>query len=286
MTDASDSPPRDDPAAEVADYPVDLGDLGDIRFVLVDTSHPGNIGASARALVTMGFDGLHLVKPYRYPAREAVFRAAGGAGALERAPVHAELAPAIDDCVLVCGLSARSRRVDHPVLTLRDAAPVVLDAAQQGPVALLFGREARGLTNAELERCHYRIEIPGNPAYPILNLAMAVQLTAWELRQAAGHAGEHAGESVIDPRQQAWDQPPASSADVEYLLDHLHRVLVGIDFIDADNPGQVPNRLRRLFQRLRLDRTEVGMLRGILTQIEQWQGGLPQDRNAGIDPNT
>lgn len=259
-----DPPLRDDPAAEVADYPVDLGSLGDIRFVLVDTSHPGNIGASARALVTMGFDGLHLVKPYRYPAREAVFRAAGGAGALERAPVHAELEPAIDDCVLVCGLSARARRVDHPVLTLRDAAPVVLDAARQGPVALLFGREARGLTNAELERCHYRIEIPGNPAYPILNLAMAVQLMAWELRQAAGHAGV----SVIDPRQQEWDQPPASSKDVEYLLEHIERVLVETAFIDPDNPGQVPNRMRRLFQRLRLDRTEVGMLRGVLTQIQ------------------
>lgn len=246
----------------------DLADRGDIRFVLVDTSHPGNIGAAARAITNMGVGCLHLVTPHRYPASEAQERAAGGAAALTAAPVHAELAPAIDDCVLVCGLSARSRRVDHPMLTARDAGPRILAAAQQGPVALLFGREARGLTNDELARCHYRIEVPANPTYPVMNLAMAVQVMAYELRLAAGAVGA----SATGAEGPGWDQPVASSRDVEYLLEHFERVMVGLEFMDPANPGQVPARLRRLFQRLHLDRIETGMLRGFLTAIEKQLG--------------
>ncbi len=237
--------------------------LNNIRIVLVAPSHPGNIGAAARAMKTMGLSRLALVNPLRYPDPQAEWRAASATDVLDECRVCASLDEAIADCHWVVGASARPRRIPWPVADVRASAQRLLAEAAAGQVAVLFGREADGLSNEELQRCNAHLRIPASPDYPSLNLAMAVQVVAYEL---------FSGQSA--PVEPEWDRPPATAAEVEAMLTHLERLLVAADFLDPANPGQTLTRLRRLAARAGLDQTEVRMLRGIATHLQRL-GSIP-----------
>ena len=232
--------------------------LENIRIVLVEPGHPGNIGAAARAMKTMGIGRLALVRPQRFPDPQALWRAAGASDVVDRCRVFDDLESAISDCRWVVGTSARERRIPWPAGDVREAAAEIVRNARSGPVAVLFGREASGLSNDELQRCNRHLRIPASPDYPSLNLAMAVQVVAYESFRQAG--GDRQPEPV-------WDRAPATNAAVEALLAHLEKSLTDTGFLDPDSPGQTLTRLRRLLTRVQLDETEVGMLRGILTHL-------------------
>lgn len=233
--------------------------LAGIRVVLVGSSHPGNIGAAARAMKNMGLSSLVLVDPVEYPSERANWRAVSATDVLDSARVVSSVQEAIQDCRLVMGTSARGRRIPWPLLTPRQCAEKVMQ--QRGSqIALLFGREAHGLNNEELQQCHYHVHIPANPAYTSLNLAMAVQILTYEIYQAW----------LGDPDfSREWDQLPATQTDVSYFFAHLEEVLTDIGFHDPENPRQTLTRLRRLFLRQQMDAMEVSILRGLLTQIQQ-----------------
>ncbi len=232
--------------------------LENVRMVLVEPSHPGNIGGAARALKTMGLADLAVVNPGRFPDPQAEWRAAGAQDILEATRVHDTLDAAIADCHWVVGTSTRSRRIPWPLMQVDEVAADVLDKPRGTQVAILFGRETSGLTNDELQRCHCHLQIPANPEYPSLNLAMAVQVVAYELhKQAAG----------LESIPETWDRAPATAAQMQALLDHFETVLADSGFLDPTNPGQTMTRLRRLFTRITPDETEVQILRGVLKQL-------------------
>lgn len=241
-----------------------LDRLNRLRIVLVGTQHPGNIGAAARAMKTMGLEDLRLVQPQRFPDPEAKARASGAIDILEAAQVHDSLADAVADCVQVIGSSARSRKLAWPQLDPRKCGVALLEAATDGPVALVFGRERTGLTNAELDLCTAAVTIPANPDYSSLNLAAAVQVLSYEVRASAlaGMAPGSAGSAA--PAEEA---PPATHAELERLYEHLQTVLAARDFLDRHNPEHLMRRLRRLYGRTGLDRNEVQILRGMLTAL-------------------
>jgi tRNA (cytidine32/uridine32-2'-O)-methyltransferase len=236
-----------------------LQSLDRVRVVLVEPSHPGNIGAAARALKTMGLSRLAVVNPKRFPDPQAEWRAAGAQDVLEATQICDDLDEAIADCRWVVGTSTRNRRIPWPLLSAEQAAAQAFEEAQ-GDIAILFGRENSGLSNEELQRCHCHLQIPASPQYPSLNLAMAVQVVCYELFK-------HAGEAPARPLQ--WDRPLATTTQLEELLAHLEQVLVASAFLDDANPGQSMTRLRRLLFRLRPDETEVQMLRGVLTHLSK-----------------
>ncbi len=247
-----------------------LSSLSRIRVVLVETSHPGNIGGVARAMKNMGLSELALVQPRVFPHAEATARASGADDLLARAQVVATLDAAIADCALVVGASARSRTIPWPLMQPRDCARRMLAEAGQGArVALVMGREKSGLSNQELERCHVHVHIPANPDYPSLNLAAAVQVLAYELRMAALEAESALPAGEVLER----DQPLATAGELEGLYAHFEQALATLDFYDPDNPRQLMRRLRRLFNRAGLDRMEVNILRGILAAAEKAAGG-------------
>lgn len=228
-----------------------------IRVVLVEPSHPGNIGGAARALKTMGLSHLAVVNPGRFPDPQAEWRAAGAQDVLEAVDVFDSVEAAIADCHWVVGTSTRQRRIPWPIKSAEAVAADLLSKPAATRIAILFGREASGLTNEELQKCHCHLQIPANPVYPSLNLAMAVQVVGYELcRQAEGV-----------PVVSSWDRPLATTAQLEGLLEHLQATLVRSEFLDPANPGQTMTRLRRLFTRVDLDDTEVQMLRGILSHL-------------------
>jgi tRNA (cytidine32/uridine32-2'-O)-methyltransferase len=232
--------------------------LANIRVVLVEPSHPGNIGGAARALKTMGLSRLVVVNPKRFPDPQAEWRAAGAGDLLEQVTVFDQVADAIADCDWVVGTSTRARRIPWPVKSATDVAADILARPPGSRVAVLFGRETSGLSNEELQLCHCHLQIPANPDYPSLNLAMAVQVVCYELyRQSAGAA-------PATP----WDHPPATAAAFEDFMTHLAAVLERAAFLDPGNPGQTMTRLRRLFIRTALDEKEVQMLRGILKELD------------------
>jgi tRNA (cytidine32/uridine32-2'-O)-methyltransferase len=233
-----------------------------IRIVLVGTTHPGNIGAVARAMKNMGLDDLALVEPRYFPHDEATARASGADDLLERAAVHETLADAVADCVYVTGASARSRAINWPCLDARDAAMRLIEESAAGPVAAVFGPEKTGLSNADLDHCDSLLSIPANPDFSSLNLAMAVQVVTYELR--AARAGKF-------PEYEA-DAPPATAGELEHFYAHLEQVLLDVNFLDPDNPRHLMRRLRRLFIRARLDQNELNILRGILTAVERTRG--------------
>lgn len=241
--------------------PIDTAALARLRIVLVETSHPGNIGAAARAMKTMGLQRLYLVRPSGYPCAEATARASGADDVLAAAVVCDRLEEAVGDCALVMGASARQRSLRWPRLDARQCGCTALaDAAAGREVALVFGRERTGLTNEELDLCHYLVQIPADPAYSSLNLAAAVQVLAYELRMAAG-----AGLAAAPPEH---GEAPADARTVEGLYQHMQRVLIELRFLDPDNPRHLMRRLRRLFGRVRLTENEVAILRGILSAAE------------------
>lgn len=238
--------------------------LEHIRIVLVGTSHPGNIGSSARAMKVMGLEQLWLVSPVSFPDATATALASGADDLLARARVVDTLAEAIADCRLVLGTSARLRGLPWPMQTPREASASAASASAGGKVAVVFGREKSGLSNEEMHLCHGMVHVPTSPAYNSLNLAMAVQIMAYELRLAC------LGEGL--PAQEP-DSPPARSEDLERLFEHMEQALVNIGFLNPDNPRHLMARLRRLYLRAGLDENEVNILRGVLSAAEQPRRG-------------
>lgn len=230
-----------------------------IRIVLVGTTHPGNIGAVARAMKNMGLSDLALVEPRYFPHDEATARASGADDVLENASVHDTLAEAVADCVYVIGASARSRAINWPCLDARDAAACIIEESAKGTVAAVFGPEKTGLLNEDMDLCEALLTIPTDPAFSSLNLAMAVQVVTYEIRAA---------QTEKQPEYES-DAPPATSAEMEHFYEHLERVLTDVEFLDPDNPRHLMRRLRRLFIRAKPDKNEVNILRGILAAIER-----------------
>jgi len=224
---------------------MDKSQASNIRIVMVNTSHPGNIGAAARAMKNMGLSELVLVEPKEFPAEKAVWRAAGALDVLDKARVVSTLDEAIQDCGLVVGTSARERRIPWPLLTPRECGERVWHEAAKHPIAILFGREDRGLTNEELHKCNYHVHIPSNPEYSSLNIAAAIQVVCYEIRMACLTAQEGKAPHFDD-----WDMPPAKNQDIENYFEHLQKTLVTLGFLAEDNPRQTITRLRRLYNRV------------------------------------
>lgn len=243
-----------------------------IRIVLVDPAHPGNIGAVARAMKNMGLSELHLVRPRYFPNSEATARASGAEDVLTNARVHENFADAIADCGLVVGTSARLRHLSFDLVEPRECAQQIASAAQSGHVAAVFGSERIGLTNVELSRCNLLVTIPTNPDYSSLNLAMAVQVLAYEIwLQIRPDA----------PTVQPPEVPLASAEEMTKLYEHVEQVLDYIDFRDRTGGGHLMARIRRLFNRARLDQNEMNILRGILTAVQaRRRPALPPKRIA------
>ncbi|MGB2065477.1 MAG: RNA methyltransferase [Marinomonas gallaica] len=232
-----------------------------IKIVLVNTSHPGNIGGAARAMKNMGLSELVLVEPKLFPHDEAFSRASGASDILDNAKVVATLEEALADCQLVIGTSARERHIPVTLVDPRQAAELVYGDTLK--TAFVFGREDRGLTNEELQRCHYHVHIPSVEEFSSLNLGAAVQVIAYELRMKALSLQ---GGPIVESK---WDVPAATSEQLDHMLTHLEKVLGDIEFLDPKAPRQVMTRFRRLYQRSQLDQQEVGMLRGMLTAVEK-----------------
>lgn len=242
-------------------------DFGDIRIVLVETTHPGNIGATARAMKNMGLKQLYLVNPKDYPSIVALARAASALDILDDAVVTADLQEAIADCSLVIGTSARQRSMPVPLIDPQLCAEKALAARHSNKVALVFGREDSGLSNQELLMCHYHVQIPANEDYSSLNVASAVMVLAYELRKQLVAAGTTMpAEALVEHH---WDQKLASVEDLDRLLAHMEEVLIDIGFHNPEAPRQLMARLRRLYGRIHLDSMEVNILRGILTATAQ-----------------
>ena len=273
-----------------------------VRIVLVEPTHPGNVGAAARAMKAMGLDRLCLVAPRRFPSAEATARAAGADDVLHAARLVESLDDALADCGFVLGTTARPRRIEWPVLDAREGARRAVAQAARTPVAVVFGRESAGLTNAELDRCHALVRIPAAARFSSLNMAAAVQIIAYEMRVAAhgegagahderargeragapGEGTEARGEEAAAHGKSVGErrplQPPAAPAgasatagapatagELEGFYRHLEAALVEIGYLDPAAPRFLMRRLRRLFNRAGPDRTEIGILRGILT---------------------
>jgi len=211
----------------------------------------------------MGLEKIVLVAPKEYPSEKAAWRAANASDVLDKIQIVSTLDEAINDCGLVVGTSARGRRIPWPLLTPRECGDKVYAEAPSHPVAVVFGREDRGLTNEELQKCHFHVHIPSNPDYSSLNLAAAVQVVAYEIRMTMLAAQE--GKPV---HFEEWDMPPAQQQDIERYFDHLQETLVKLSFLEPDNPRQTLTRLRRLYNRIRLDQMELSILRGMLTSVQ------------------
>lgn len=240
------------------------GDIGTcldaVRIVLINTTHPGNIGATARAMKVMGLRNLHLVTPKTYPSAEATARASGADDILQRCVVHESLETALEDCGLVLGTSARLRSLPMPVMDARAAARQAVSESATHETALLFGRERYGLTNEEMQRCNSLVNIPSNPEYSSLNIAQAVQIMGYELRLAAmALCGGNIG--ISRPPE---DWAPVDGVQMELLFEHLEQTLLDIGFLNPKQPRKLMMRLRRLFNRARPDQNEMNILRGIL----------------------
>lgn len=231
-----------------------------IAVVLVEPSHPGNIGAVARAMKNMGLSELRLVRPKRFPDPEATARAAGAEELLREARCFDALEEAIAPFELVVGTTARPRTISWPRLTPRELAERLKEAPEARRVALLFGRERSGLTNEELDLCHLWLTIPANPQYPSLNLAQAVQIVAYEIFLA-----QEGGRSWPLRRQSRL----ATLEESERFLDHLERVMAKVGFLHERKSPALRRRLRRLFRRAQLERVEIDILRGFLDRIEK-----------------
>lgn len=234
-----------------------------IRIVLCQTSHPGNIGAAARAMKTMGLTRLYLVNPKHFPDPEAEARASGAGDVLAQAHVCATLDEALTGTVFASALSARRRDLGPDPEPARQGVQDVLSHVGEGDVALVFGGETSGLTNEEVSRCNRLVTIPVNPDYGSLNLGSAVQVMSYELRMAAFNAMP-----PLVSQATPFSSPPASYEDIEGFFTHLERIMVTTDFLDPTNPRRLVPKLRRLFGRVELERDEVNILRGILGAVE------------------
>jgi TrmH family RNA methyltransferase len=235
-----------------------------VRIVLIDPSHPGNIGSVARAMKNMALSDLVLVRPRSFPHAEAIALAAGADDVLNGARIVDTLAEAIGDCDFIAGTTSRPRSYYWEFTTPRDVAGRIAALAPGSRSALLFGSERYGLGTEDLNHCNVLVRIPANPQYCSLNLAMSVQLLAYELFVAREQPQSHT----------QLEQPLAPSADVEHFYTHLHQVMNEIDF--EDRTGHLMQRLRRLFNRAQLDRNELNILRGILSAVQGRRGQAAQ----------
>ena len=231
-----------------------------IRIILVGTTHPGNIGSTARAMKTMGLQQLYLVSPKIFPDSSATALAVGANDVLEQAVVVDSLDDALKGCQLIFASSARRRDLAIPCVTPAECAELIAEVDDTVQVAILFGQERTGLTNQDLLRCHYHIQIPTNPEFSSLNLAQAVQIIAYEIRMISLNS-----QVLVNPSKDSL----ATVEEVERFYTHLLEVLAVTHFLKPKNPGRVEQRLRRLFGRVGLETMEVNLLRGILTQIER-----------------
>lgn len=231
-----------------------------VRIVLIDPSHPGNIGSVARAMKNMALEDLTLVRPRSFPHPESNALAAGADDILSRARVVGSVTEAIADCAFIAGTTSRPRSYYWEFATPRDVAGRIVGLGEENRAALLFGSERYGLGTEDLNHCNVLVRIPANPAYCSLNLAMSVQLLAYELFMAREQP--HSKVQL--------ELPLAPSADVEHFYGHLHQVLNEIDF--EDRTGHLMERLRRLFNRAQLDRNELNILRGILSAVQGRRG--------------
>lgn len=238
--------------------------LHNIRIVLVETSHTGNMGSTARAMKTMGLSNLYLVNPLVKPDSQAISLSAGASDVIGNAKIVDTLDEALAGCSLVVGTSARSRTLPWPMLDPRECGEMSAKTVETAPVALVFGRERVGLTNEELQKCNYHVCIPANPEYSSLNLAMAVQIIAYEVRVAHLALLEAA-----KPQIQYEETPYPLVDDLERFYQHLEQTLLQTGFIRPAHPGQVMSKLRRLFTRARPESQELNILRGILTSIDK-----------------
>lgn len=234
--------------------------LDQIRIVLVNTSHPGNIGSCARAMKTMGLTQLYLVDPVSFPDPKALEMASGAVDILDKAVIVPNLTEAIADCHFIVGTSTRSRKIPWPICTPRALVEHLKVEAKGHEIAILFGRERTGLLNEELQCCHMHVQIPANPEYSSLNIAAALQVIAYELYVASLEWDEEA--------PQTWDYRYATQEEMEKFFTHLQDVLIKIDFLKLNAPRKLMTRLRRLFLRARLDVMEMNILRGFLAAID------------------
>ncbi|ELE7141657.1 tRNA (cytosine(32)/uridine(32)-2'-O)-methyltransferase TrmJ [Vibrio cholerae] len=233
-----------------------------VKVVLVGTTHSGNIGSAARAMKVMGLSQMVLVDPQCQVDAQAIALAAGASEIALNAQIYPTLEAAVADCGLVVGTSARSRTLEWPMLEPRECGEKLISEANQHSVAMVFGRERTGLTNDELQLCHYHVCVPANPEYSSLNLAMAVQLLSYEVRMAYLALKQSSQSSTLQeeyPRHQ----------ELERFYAHLEQVIMQTEFISAQQPGQVMNKLRRMFTRARPEAQEINILRGILTSVQK-----------------
>lgn len=246
--------------------------LDQIKIVLVNTTNSGNIGAAARAMKNMGITQLVLVDPIAVIDGDAIVRASGASEILDSCVIVSSLEEAVAGCGLVIGTSARGRHIPWPLCSPRECGAKAKQAVlNNNSVALVFGRESRGLTNDELHKCNAHVHIPTNPDFSSLNIAAAVQVMCYEMRMTALEetSADEVSANKVGQWGVEWDYEVAPHGDVERFFDHLKDSLVDIGFLDPNTPKQLMTRLRRMFQRTALDTMEVGMMRGILAAVQR-----------------
>ena len=260
--------------------------LSNIRIVLIQTSHPGNIGAAARAMKTMGLSDLCLVNPSRFPDAQAEAMASGADDVLQQASVVSSLSEAVADCQVIIGTSARSQRTLRWVISEpRECGVIASEHSKKGNVAIVFGRERTGLTNEELALCHQLVHIPSNPDYSSLNVAAAVQILSYECRVGHLADSEQVGASVVQgaasekqaavsnvaliepdfPDKTPLDEEIVSAKDMEGYYSQLEKLMIETDFLNPENPRYLMRRMRRLYGRIQVTRSELNLLRGSLS---------------------
>ena len=245
-----------------------------IRIVLVNTSHPGNIGAAARAMKNMGLSKLTLVDPEDFPSPVANGRAVSAVNILEDAIVTKTLEEAVAGCGLVIGTSARIRSIPWPLISPQQCAQHVADDSRLNEVALVFGREDSGLTNEELQLCHFHVNIPADAKLSSLNLAAAVMVISYEVRMELLKREAEGRQAPVAPADEEivegvdWDVPKATGKQVEGFYSHLEKTMIDLNFHDPENPRLLMLRMRRLFGRIRPDQMEISVLRGFLAHID------------------
>jgi|TARA_B110000285_G_scaffold140967_1_gene157706 tRNA (cytidine32/uridine32-2'-O)-methyltransferase len=231
-----------------------------INIVLVETSHPGNIGSVARAMKTMGLSRLSLVNPRKYPSPEAEALSGNAEDVLANATVYSSIEEAIKDSTFVYATSSRNRTIQWPTVNAEEGASIICDQIHSDKeISILFGREDRGLTNEELQLANTHIEIPANPEYPVLNLAMSAQIVAYEILKAS-----------TNTESREWqDYPEVDSENLQMLIDHFIETAVSIDVIRKDRPKKIISRIKRMFTRLHPDEMETSFMRGFLSAINK-----------------
>lgn len=272
---------------DIIDNAVVSQHLSHVRIVMVNTTLPANIGSALRAMKTMGLCKLVLVSPKTYPHPDIDALAAGATDLIEQIELVETLEDAIKDCHLVFGTSARSRTIPWPLLDARPAAQKSMHGViqQKQEIAIVFGREDRGLTNEELALANYHVTIPVNTDYGVLNVAQAIQVICYEMRMATlelmdKQVDEQATMHVTDQEDMHWDEPLVTHEQMEQFYPHIEKMLAEIEFLDPKNPRLLPLRLRRLFGRIQLDKMEYHLLRGIFSRVQALKNGSWKSSNS------